>query len=440
MADGPLPGPRERGYVGVGLLGMGVVGGGVFRALHDRHETLADRIGLPVRLTGVAVRDPARDRGVEAAPGLLTTDHAAVLGRADTDIVIEVMGGDEPAHSLIRQTLEAGKSVVTANKEVMAKFGAPLIELAARNRARLFYEASVGGGIPLVATMKRGLAATRTTAVHAIINGTTNYILTRMGQDGLDFSEALRQAQSLGFAEADPANDVDGVDAAYKLAIIAALAFRAPVTVDQVFREGIGHLTANDFRYAQELGYTIKLLAIAREYGSQVEARVHPALIHEDVLLAKVSGVYNAIQLDGDLTGQVLLYGRGAGSEATTSAVLSDVVEIATDLAEGRPPNAAPALRPAAQVRPMEDLEVRYYLRVRVADRAGVLGHIARVLGDWNISIASVIQKETDEAAQSAEIVIMTHIARESAVRSASDELRRLDVVREIGSIVRVEE
>ena len=440
MANGLLAGPRERGYVGIGLFGMGVVGGGVFRALQERSDTLSGQIGLPVRLTGVVVRDPDRDRGVELAPGLLTVDHMSVLNQADTDIVIELMGGAEPAHSLIRRTLEAKKSVVTANKEVMAKFGGPLIELAAQNGARLLYEAAVGGGIPLIATMKRGLAGTHTTAVHAIINGTTNYILTRMGQDGLDFSEALSQAQSLGFAEADPAKDVDGVDAAYKLAIVAALAFGSPITADQIFREGIGHLTANDFRYAQELGYTIKLLAIAREHNRQVEARVHPALIHEDVLLAKVSGVYNAIQLDGDLTGQVLLYGRGAGSEPTTSAVLSDVIEIATDLAQGRPFPMTPPFLPAAEVRPMEELEVRYYLRVRVADRVGVLGHIARVLGDWNISIASVIQKETDEAAQSAEIVIMTHIARESAVRSASGELRKLDVVREIGSIIRVEE
>ncbi len=440
MGNGPLAGPQQRGYIGVGLLGLGVVGSGVHRALHAQSDTLRSQIGLPIRLTGVVVRDPRRNRDVELAPDILTTNHMSVVNRTDTDIVIELMGGEEPAHSAIRQALGAKKSVVTANKEVMAKFGGPLIDLASQNGARLMYEAAVGGGIPLIATMKRGLAGTRTSAVRAIINGTTNYILTRMAQDGLDFSEALGQAQELGFAEADPANDVDGVDAAYKLAIIAALAFRSPITVDQVFREGIGHLAANDFRYAQELGYTIKLLAIAREHSGEIEARVHPALIREDVLLAKVSGVYNAIQLDGDLTGQVLLYGRGAGSEPTTSAVLSDVIEVATDLAEHRAPSAIPAFRRVAAVRSMEELEVRYYLRVRVADRAGVLGHIARVLGDWDISIASVIQKETDEAARSAEIVIMTHIARESAIRSASDELRALDVVREIGSIVRVEE
>ncbi len=440
MANEAVAGPRERGYIGIGLLGMGVVGVGLVRALATRSESLIDNIGLPVKLTRVLVRDTGRNRGVDVDADLLTTDPSSVVDHPDTDIVVELLGGEEPAHSLIQGALEAGKPVVTANKEVMAKFGAPLIQTAKRHKVHLLYEAAVGGGIPLVATISRGLAGTRTTTVRAIINGTTNYILTRMGEQGVDFSEALSEAQSQGFAEADPANDVDGVDTAYKLAIIAGLAFRSPVTADQVFHEGIRHLTSNDFRYAKELGYTIKLLAIAREDRQQIELRVHPALIHQETLLAKVSGVYNAIELDGDLTGQVLLYGKGAGSEPTTSAVLSDIIEIAAELAEGRLLRAKADFRTATTVRPMEDIEVRYYLRIRVADQAGVLGDIARVLGNAGISIASVIQKETDEAAQSTEIVIMTHIASESALRSASGELARLDVVREIGSILRVEE
>ena len=419
---------------------MGVVGVGLVRALATRSESLVDHIGLPVKLTRVLVRDTGRNRGVDVDADLLTTDPASVVDHPDTDIVVELLGGEEPARSLIQGALELGKPVVTANKEVMAKFGAPLIQTANRHKVHLLYEAAVGGGIPLVATISRGLAGTRTTTVRAIINGTTNYILTRMGEQGVDFSEALREAQAQGFAEADPANDVDGVDAAYKLAIIAGLAFHSPVTADQVFHEGIGHLTSNDFRYAKELGYTIKLLAIAREDRQQIELRVHPALIHQETLLAKVSGVYNAIELDGDLTGPVLLYGKGAGSEPTTSAVLSDIIEIAAELVEGRLLRAKADFQTATIVRPMEDIEVRYYLRIRVADQAGVLGDIARVLGNAGISIASVIQKETDEAAQSAEIVIMTHIALESALRLASGELAKLDVVREIGSILRVEE
>jgi homoserine dehydrogenase len=433
-------GPRERGFVGIGLLGMGVVGSTVVQALSERAGALADHVGIPVRLTGVVVRDSSKIR-VPAVPAEIMTTHvSAITDNPDTDIVVELMGGEEPAYSILRGALQSGKSVVTANKEVMAKSGAHLLALANENRAQILYEAAVGGGIPLIATMKRGFAGTRTTAVRAIINGTTNYILTRMADDGIDFAEALAEAQAHGYAEADPANDVDGVDAAYKLAIMAGIAFHTPVTYDDVFREGISHLTANDFRYAQELGYTIKLLAIAREENRKIEVRVHPTLIHQETLLAKVSGVHNAVQLDGDLTGQVLLYGRGAGSGPTTSAVLSDIVEIATRLAEGRTPQSSRGVQIPTSFRPMADLEVRYYLRVRVADRPGVLGHIARVLGESAISIASVIQKETDEAAQSAEIVIMTHIARESAVREASTALDSLEIVREIGSIIRVEE
>ena len=440
MADGAPVGPQERGYVGIGLLGMGVVGTRVARALIDSSAALADRVGSPLRIIQVLIRDPTRDRNTDIPTDLFTTDPSDVVTHPDTDIVVELMGGEEPAHSIIREVLASGRSVVTANKEVMAKFGAPLLEKANENGVHLLYEAAVGGGIPLIAAMKRGLAGTKTTAVRAIINGTTNYILTRMAGEGIGFSEALSEAQALGFAEADPANDVDGVDAAYKLAIMAGLAFHCPITVDDVFREGIGHLKANDFRYAQELGYTIKLLAIARQENQEVEVRVHPALIRQEMLLAKVDGVYNAIQLDGDLTGQVLLYGRGAGSEPTTSAVLSDIIEAAGDLAAGRSAPRAPDFQTPALVRPITDLQVRYYLRMRVADQPGVLGHIAQVLGESDISIASVIQKETDEAAQSAEIVIMTHIALESAIREASNALAELEVVREIGSIVRVEE
>ena len=275
MANGAPVGPRERGYIGIGLLGMGVVGTGLVQALATRSESLDDHIGLPVKLTKVLVRDAGRDRGVDMGANLLTTDPLSVINHPETDIVVELLGGEEPAHSLIRGALEAGKPVVTANKEVIAKFGTPLVQIAGSQNVRLLYEAAVGGGIPLVATMSRGLAGTRITTVRAIINGTTNYILTRMGEQGFDFSEALNEAQARGFAEADPANDVDGVDAAYKLAIIAGLAFHSPVTADQVFHEGIRHLTSNDFRYAKELGYTIKLLAIAREDHHQIELRVH---------------------------------------------------------------------------------------------------------------------------------------------------------------------
>ncbi|MDA1096039.1 MAG: homoserine dehydrogenase [Chloroflexi bacterium] len=440
MANGASQGPHARGFIGVGLLGLGVVGASVAEALLQRADFLTDRVGLPLRLTGVGVRDVRKLRTAEVPVSLLTTDGSAVIADPDTDIVVELMGGEQPALTRIREALELGRGVVTANKEVMAKHGTALRGLAAQKATPLLYEAAVGGGIPLIATMRRGLVASRTTAIRAIINGTTNYILTRMAQDEMDFVDALAQAQSLGYAEADPKNDVDGIDAAYKLAILASLAFRTPVAFEDVFHEGITHLIANDFRYARELGYTIKLLAIAREEDGEIQARVHPTFLRQEMLLAKVDGVYNAVQIDGDLTGEVLLYGRGAGPAPTTSAVLSDVIEIASDLVQGRAATAAPDIRSASRIRSMDDLDVRYYIRMRVADRPGVLGQIALVLGDSGISMASVIQKETDEAAQSAEIIIMTHRARESAVAAASAKLAGLETIREIGAIVRVEE
>lgn len=433
--------PHDQGFVGVGLLGMGVVGTGVVEALKNQAELLHEEVGAPLRLTGVAVRDPKRPRGADVPEHLFTTDALAVIQNPETNIVVELMGGAEPALSYIRSALEAGRSVVTANKEVIAKHGLELQALAAKQGVALLYEAAVGGGIPLIATMRRGLAATDVTTVRAIINGTTNYILSRMSHEGIDFSDALVQAQELGYAESDPRNDVGGADAAYKLAIMASLAFHMQVPLDAVYYEGIEHLTPNDFRYAQELGYTIKLLAIAKETADgTVEARVHPALLHESVLLAKVDGVHNAIELSGDLIGQLLLYGEGAGASPTASAVLSDVLEISRDLVSGRPVSQQMHTRSDRSVRPMDDLEVRYYIRTSVTDRPGVMAQITRVLGEAEISIASVIQKETDEAAQVAEIVIMTHRAREAAVQQASRALVELDAVKEIGSIVRVEE
>ena len=432
---------RSRGHVGVGLLGMGVVGGGVAQALSQRAELLQEEAGLPLHLTGVVVRDTRRPRKTKVSQDLLTTDALAVIENPETDIVIELMGGEDPALEYIRRALETGRSVVTANKEAIGKHGPQLQALAHTHGVALRYEAAVGGGIPLIATMRRGLAATRITAVRAIINGTTNYVLSRMAHEGIDFSEALTQAQKLGYAESDPRNDVDGGGAAFKLAILASLAFHRPVSFDDIHYEGISHLTPNDFRYARELGYTIKLLAIAKDLDDgAIEARVHPAFLHDDVLLAKVDGVHNAIQLDGDLIGQLLFYGEGAGAAPTTSAVLSDVLEIAQDLVNGRPTAQQTPDQSPQRVRPIDDLEVRYYIRMSVTDRPGVMAQITRVLGEAQIGIASVIQKETDEAAQTAEIVIMTHRAREAAVQGASQTLMSLDVVKEIGSIVRVEE
>ncbi|MBI2867235.1 MAG: homoserine dehydrogenase [Chloroflexi bacterium] len=426
--------------VGIGLLGLGVVGGGVVKALLDKASVLAHRAGSSLDLRSVLVRDLAKARDVEVPPGILTTDPRNVIAGPAVDVVVEVMGGEDPALDYVRQALSQGKSVVTANKEVIAKYGPELFALATANKAELRFEASVGGGIPIITPLQKDFQANHITNIKAIINGTTNYILTKMAQEGMDFKAALEEAQRLGYAEPDPSNDIDGTDAAYKLAILATLAFHTAVRFKDVHHEGISRLAARDFRYAIELGYAIKLLAIAKDEDGAVQVRVHPVFLHQDELLAKVDGVYNAIQIEGDLVGKVLLYGRGAGPNPTSSAVLADVLEVARRLARGQA--APPMLRLDAgkRIRPMSDLQSRYYIRMQVADQPGVLAAIATVLGNRKISIASVIQKEVYLDAQAAEIVIMTHRASEADVQAALDELQRLSLVNEIGTFVRVED
>jgi homoserine dehydrogenase len=332
----------------------------------------------------------------------------------------------------------SGRHVVTANKEVIAKHGPELRSLAAERGVGLRHEGAVGGGIPIVSPLSQDLSANRILGIRAIINGTTNYIVTRMAKEGAGFADVLRQAQELGFAEADPANDVEGIDAAYKIAILASIAFGMDVHPDDVFHEGISRLTAHDFRYAQELGYAIRLLAVAEEDKDSVQVRVHPAFVPQDLLLAKVDGVFNAVEVEGDLTGEVVFYGKGAGSEATASAVVADIVRIAEKVRRGLPVERRPGPSRAKRIVPISSLVAKYYLRLTIADMAGVLAQIAKILGDREISIASAIQKEADEASRTAEIVIMTHPAMESAVREAVDAIQGLPVVKEIGNLIRV--
>lgn len=424
--------------VNVVLLGLGVVGGGVAGALTQRAETYSQRIGAQLHLRRVLVRHPEKERAVRLDPSLFTTDpHEALSG--DADIVVELLGGEHPAYELIKDSLSRRRYVVTANKEVMAKHGPELLALAADNGVDILYEASVGGGIPIISPLKRDLSANDISSIRAIINGTTNYILTRMSREGLDFASALAQAQQLGYAEADPTNDIDGYDAAYKLAILASLAFHTRVRPEDVYREGIGGLTARDFRYASELGYAIKLLALARRDDSGVQARVHPTLIPEDELLAKVGGALNAVQIEGDLTGRVLFQGAGAGSLPTTSAVMADVLDAARSIVQGGRPFPWRYTAEVA-VRPLAELVSRYYIRLEVADRPGVLAGIARAFGDHQVSIASVIQKETDEEAQTAELVVMTHLAREDAVQATMVQVRDLPEVVGVASPLRVDD
>ena len=434
----------SKSSVGIGLLGLGVVGGGVARILSDKSERLRGLVGCPVFLRGVLVRDVSRPRPYSPPPGLLTANVEDILNDPQVDIVVEVMGGQDPALDYILKSISLGKHVVTANKEVMARQGPDILTMARKKGVQVLFEASVGGGTPIIASLLRDLVANEIITIHAIINGTTNYILTRMAREGVDFAAALKEAQELGYAEADPTNDVEGIDAAYKLAILSTLAFRARVNDTDVHREGITRLTARDFRYAQELGYAVKLLATASLYDGAVQVRVHPALVPADTMIAKVDGVLNAVEIETDLAGKVLFQGLGAGSEPTTSAVIANIVDIARNVAGNVAGNVVPPppLRLSEDVRisPMVELTTKYYLRMTVADKPGVLAQIAKTLGDLGISIASVIQKETDEVAERAELVLMTHRANEASMQRAIQRLDQIDVVTEVGSLIRVEE
>ena len=387
--------------------------------------------------------------------GALTHDVNAVLDDPAIDIVVEVIGGEEPAGTFIRRALAAGKHVVTANKELMAKSGPELLADAHARGLDIMFEASVGGGIPLISPLRRDLLANKITSIRAIINGTTNYILTSMTsagaaaealrQQGIEpiggggYAEALAAAQELGYAETDPTNDVEGYDAAYKLAIMATLGFRTRVRPTQVHTEGITKLTARDFQYARELGYVIKLLAIAERTEGGIVARVAPAFLPAATPLAKVDGVYNAVQIVGDLTGTVLFQGKGAGADPTSSAVVADLLDLSHAIVQGNRERKYWGPEGDIPVLGLDALETRYYLRVSVTDQPGVLAQIAQSLGNHNVSIAAVNQKEADADEQTAELVVMTHRAREGAMRDALQEISALPVVAGVNAFLRVE-
>jgi len=427
--------------IGVGLMGLGVVAGGVARVLINKAEVLAGQVGCPLILRKVKVleTDLAKPLAKEIGLKLFTTDADEFFTEPGVDIVVEAIGGEAPALDYLKRAISTGRHVVTSNKEVIAKHGVELYELAQQYAVGVHYEASVGGGIPLISPFQHDLVANKISGIYAIINGTTNYILTRMAREGTDFPTALKRAQELGYAEADPRNDINGIDATYKLAILASLAFHHQVQPKDIHCEGISRMDSRDFKYARELGYAIKLLAIGKQGGNLIEVRVHPVFIPEESLLAKVDGVYNAIMVEGDLVGQVLFYGEGAGAAPTSSAVIADVVSAAQDILGGGGSRTKWRLEPGKSIKPMAELETKYYLRLNVTDQPGVLAQVAQVLGEHLISISSVIQKAADSVAQTAEIVIMTHPAREAAMQQALAELEHRAVVKEISNFVRVE-
>jgi homoserine dehydrogenase len=421
--------------VRIGLLGVGTVGQSVARALIERHDVLSRAAGANLVLQRAAVRDLSRPRPLPREQ--LTTDPASIVNAGDVDLVIELLGGEEPARGLIAAALERGRPVITANKRVLAWHGPQLTALAAARGVELRYEAAVGGGIPLIAPLTDDLAANRVLELRAIINGTCNYILTRMAS-GESLEDALSKAQEAGFAEADPRDDVDGVDAADKLCVLVRLAFNAQCTAGQIFRQGIGGLDARDLAYGRELGYVLKLLAIARRAGNGVEARVHPAFLPADHPLARVDGAQNAVHVLGDLCGPVMFSGQGAGGDATASAVLADLVHVARRLALGDPVPPPRDSGPEAPLLPMNDVSTRCYFRLAVDDVPGVFAQVTKVLADHRIGLASVIQREPGRLG-SAEVVLLTYAAPERALAKAEEELSKLPSTRAVKARIRVE-
>jgi homoserine dehydrogenase len=419
----------------VALLGCGTVGSEVVRLLHTSGEDLAARIGAPLEVAGIAVRRLGRARDLPVPDDLLTTDAAALVARDDVDLVVEVIGGIEPARTLIVQALEAGKSVVTANKALLAEDGGTLHAAAARGAADLYYEASVAGAIPLLRPLRESLAGDHIRRVLGIVNGTTNFILTRMDEQGSGFADALDEATALGYAEADPTADVEGFDAAAKAAILAGLAFHTRVAASDVHREGITDVTAADVASAKAMGCVVKLLAIAEKEGGAVTARVHPAMIPRTHPLASVREAYNAVFVEAESAGRLMFYGPGAGGAPTASAVLGDLVAVARNTLAGAR-GAGQSSYADLRVRPMGEVVTRYHISLDVTDKAGVLAAVAQAFAAQDVSLRTVRQEGHGDDAS---LVVVTHTATDAALSAVVEELRRLDSVRAVASVMRVE-
>jgi len=423
----------------IGMIGLGNVGSGVWKVLEKKKSEVKVFPWDILEIKKIGVRDIKKERQVKVPSQLLTHDIDSIINSQDIDIIIEVAGGKEEGFKIISKAINAGKHVVTANKDVIASYGPDIFQLARERNVKIYFEASVGAGIPLIRVLREDLVANSIQELRAILNGTSNYILTRMSEAGEEFESALATAQRLGYAEPNPSNDIKGIDAAYKLTILASIAFNAYVFPSDIYVEGIDRVTSRDIEYVHELGYEIKSLAIARKHSDGLELRVHPTMIPRTSMLAAVRGVYNGIYLVGDAVGPMMFYGRGAGSLPTASAVVSDLCDLARSLRDGASSQyeSPPLVR--ASIRPIEKLETRYYIRLNVPDRAGVLAGIAKVFGKLGISIASVVQKEVPDTRGQAELVIITHTAQEGPFSQAIAQMERLDVVNEVESTMRIE-
>jgi homoserine dehydrogenase len=428
----------------IGLIGFGTIGTGVIKLLQRHQGQIRARLGSRLVLARIADIDLRRARGVRVDRKLLTSDAAELLDDPTIDIIMELMGGYEPARRFVLRAIHNGKSVVTANKALLAVHGAEIFDAAEKSGVAIGFEASVGGGIPIIRTLREGLAGDRNRAIYGIVNGTSNYILSTMTQQGGEFAVVLGEAQKQGLAEADPTYDVDGIDAAHKLTLLIQLAFGTAARFADIAVQGIRHVSQTDIGFAREFGYVIKLLAIAKQDGDAVEARVHPTMVPSKHLLADVNGAYNAIFVHGEALGDTMYFGLGAGMMPTATAVLADLMEVARNVSNGSRGRIAPLGYPLAQQRhvplkPMDDLITEYYLRFMVVDRPGVLAKISGILGRHQISIASVIQREREHGA-SVPIVIRTHQARERDLRRALQQIDRLAVVRAKSVVIRIED
>jgi homoserine dehydrogenase len=423
----------------VGIIGFGTVGTGTARILLENRALLKERTGIDINLRKIADVDVRRDRGIKLPKGVLTSKTDELLNDPEIAIVIELIGGTTIAKEMVLRAVGKGKHVVTANKALLATHGAEIFRAAAARRVEIGFEASVAGGIPIIKVVREGLVANRIKAVYGIINGTTNYILTKMTEEKAEFSDVLKEAQKLGYAEADPTYDIEGIDSAHKLAILASLSYGSQYSIKDVHCEGISWISPMDIEFARELGYKVKLLAIAKETGGKVELRVHPTMIPEEYLISKVDGVFNAVYVEGDAVGSTLYYGRGAGDMPTGSAVVADIADIAKNIINGAPGRVPfSSSRKPKNLMKMDDVRSMYYFRFSALDKPGVLSKISGILGKYNISIVSVIQKGRHER-KAVPLVVLTHMAREKDVASAIREINRLSVVAGKTAIIRVE-
>jgi homoserine dehydrogenase len=434
----------EMKKVGVGRVGFGVVGAGVIKILRSNSKLIRERLGASIVVKKIADLDIKSDRGIKVNKGLLTTDVKEIINDPSIDLVIELIGGIEPAKTILLNAIGQGKQVVTANKALLAGNGMELLKAAHDKKVDIGFEASVAGGVPIIKAIKEGLSANRIKFILGILNGTANYILSKMTNEGGNFKDILREAKRQGYAESDPTLDIEGVDTAHKLAILINMAYGTTINYEQIYTEGISHIESIDIEFARELGYRIKLLAISRQINGQVEARIHPTLIPDTHLLSKVDGTYNAVFIDGDMAGPSMFYGKGAGMLPAASAVVSDVIDVSRNILAGigqRVPlfSYQKEFLRRVKIKNIKEVVTRYYLRFPVLDSPGVLSKISGILGRHNISIHSVIQKGR-KIKGAVSIFLLTHEAREADLRKALNEIDRLSVVKDHTMVIRIED